>query len=157
MDENLINEITEEVVNLAESQEAISEVDVIAEETVEVLVAEEENITTVAEAEAIEITIEEGAGYIAGESGLHSTLPDRNNANQHEITAITGLREELDAIESPRTIESNGINVATYYQWKYGAYDTNGYFVSIVDGDKIQICNGPDIFGVVVDDAGFIG
>lgn len=121
------------------------------------LVEEVEIIPAISEIKAVEISIEEGVGYVAGASGLHSTLPDRNDPNQHVITAITGLREELDYIESPRVIESNGINVATYYKWKDTAYDTHGYFVSVVDGDKIQICNGSDIFGVVVESAGFIG
>ena len=114
----------------------------------------------VSESEIVEIKLEEVAGYVAGEGGLHSTLPDINNPNQHVIEAITGLRDELDSlntVKTPQTLYSDNVNVAAYYQWANEAYDLSGYFVSIVDGDKIQICNGTNIFGVVVDDAGFIG
>ena len=107
--------------------------------------------------------IEEGSGWVVGAQGLHSTLPDRNNANQHEIESISGLREELDEIESPRVIYSDKFNVANYYKWKNAAYDEYGYFVSLVPEEStITICTGTDIFGVSVNsnevvDAGFIG
>ena len=75
-------------------------------------VEEVDIVPDISEIKAVEISIAEGVGYVAGASGLHSTLPDRNDRNQHVITSITGLREELDYIESPRVIESNSINVA---------------------------------------------
>ena len=160
MDENLINEIIEEEIDLSESQEVVASVDAIEEESAEVSATAVEEIATVAEPDVIEITIEEGVGYTAGQSGLHSTLPDRNNPDQHVIESITGLREELNSlstVKTPHTLYSDKTNVATYYKWESGAYDVHGYFVSVVDGDKIKICNGSDIFGVVVDSAGFVG
>ena len=109
---------------------------------------------------AVEIVIEEGEGYVAGEPGLHSNLSDRNNDNQHVITSITGLRDELDMIESPRTLYSDKESVASYYKWGGGANNTWGYFVSMIpDSSTIQICNTLDVFGVVVrnKNAGFVG
>lgn len=160
MDEELIYEIIEEEISLAGSQEVDAKVETVEAETADVGATEVEEIATIDVPEAIEITIEDGVGYVAGRSGLHSTLPDRNNSDQHVIEAITGLREELDSIntvKTPQTLYSDDPNVATYYKWANGSYDTYGYFVSVVDGDKIQICNGTDIFGVVVDTAGFVG
>lgn len=120
-------------------------------------IEEENEGASVEETGAIEVEISEGFGYVAGATGLHSTLPDRNYSNQHEIDSITGLRDELNFIKSPRTIYSNGNNVATYYEWESSTDDPYGRFVSVVDGYKIKICNGTDIVGVTVEDAGFIG
>lgn len=154
MDEKLTDTETKE--NNAE-QIDIDGVSVVEHET-DVSIPEQEKIIEIDDAETIEIEIEEGFGYVAGQSGLHSTLPDRNEPKQHEIAAITGLREELDEIKSPRTIYSDGINVATYYEWQNAPYDGCGYFVSLIlNTSTIQICSGSDIFGVTVDASGFIG
>lgn len=154
MDEKLTDTETKE--NNAE-QIDIDGVSVVEHET-DVSIPEQEKIIEIDDAETIEIEIEEGFGYVAGQSGLHSTLPDRNEPKQHEIAAITGLREELDEIKSPRTIYSDGINVATYYEWQNVPYDGCGYFVSLIlNTSTIQICSGSDIFGVTVDASGFIG
>ena len=120
-------------------------------------IEEENKEVSVEEYGVIEVEVSEGLGYAAGEAGLHSTLPDRNYPNQHEIDSIAGLRDELNFIQSPRTIYSNGNNVAAYYEWESLVDDPYGCFVSIVDGCKIKICNGADVVGVVVEDAGFIG
>ena len=89
----------------------------------------------------------------------HATLNNRELYDAHPISSITGLREELDEIERLKTERSDKYNVANYYEWADGAaYDTYGYFVSVVpDTSTIKICDGADIFGVSVDGAGFVG
>ena len=101
--------------------------------------------------EEIEISVEEAIGWVSGDSGHHYGLPDRNEPDQHIITSITGLREELDEIEKLKTVYSNKPNIANYYEWKDAAYDEYGYFVSLVPRtSKIDICSGSDILGVSI-------
>lgn len=148
MDEKLINIIAEEVAK---------EVGVEENSTPEV---QEEIIYDVAVEveEPIVIDISESMGWVSGDNRYHNSLLGIDYPNQHPITAISGLREELDQIEALKTVESDKFNVANYYEWKDAAYDTHGYFVSLVPGEsKIQICNGSDIFGVSVESAGFVG
>ena len=92
----------------------------------------------------------------------HAILYGRDTLDQHPITSITGLRKELNVIESLQTIYSDKKQQANYYMWQ----DENplqenceGYFVSIcLETDKIEKCNGQtDVFGVTVAEAGFIG
>jgi hypothetical protein len=92
----------------------------------------------------------------------HQLLNGRDAADQHPITAITGLREKLDDIEALKTVYSDKKQSADYYQWE----DDNviqenriGLFVALCeDINKIRVCTeDDDIFGVVVDAAGFIG
>ena len=86
-----------------------------------------------------------------------------SDPNQHTIGAITGLRSELDYIKSLKTVYSNGVNVANYYEWSGGnSYNDSGYFVSLVPSTStIKICDGADIFGVSVPfngvGTGFVG
>ena len=88
----------------------------------------------------------------------HSLLNNRDMADQHPIVAITGLREELDEIESLKSVYSDKIGIANYYEWNEGAYDETGYFVSLVpNSTKIKICEGTNVFGVTIGFAGFIG
>ena len=108
--------------------------------------------------EEIEIEVDEAIGWVSGDTGRHYGLPDRNDPDQHIIESITDLREELDEIESLKTVYSDKHNVANYYEWNDGVYDETGYFVSIVPKtSKIKICEGSDIFGVSVEAAGFVG
>lgn len=109
--------------------------------------------------EEIEIEVDEAVGWVPGDSSRHYSLYGRDEDNQHPISAITGLRTELDEINRLKTVYSDGVNVANYYEWHDNkAYDEYGYFVSIVpDSSNIKICTGPDIFGVTVSSAGFIG
>ena len=109
--------------------------------------------------EEIEIDIEETIGWSGSDGTSHYGLYDRNEPDQHEISSITGLREELDDIRSIKTVYSDKFNAANYYRWENGnIYDTYGYFVSIVPGTtEIKFCDGADIFGVSVDNAGFVG
>lgn len=106
-----------------------------------------------------EIEVSEATGWTSGDVARHINLPDRNESDQHIITSITGLRDELDEIESLKSAYSDKIGAANYYEWKDGLrYDEAGYFVSLVPGEStIQICSGSDIFGVTVPDAGFVG
>jgi hypothetical protein len=158
MDENLSIFATEEFIEI--STEEIIETEPTIENTGNGTDAVE--VIEEAEAEAvevIEVEMEEGIGWSSGEGKTHSSLYDRNNPDQHVITSITGLREELDEIERLKTVYSNGVNVANYHKWEGGkAYDNYGYFVSLVPGTStIKICDGSDILGVSVDSAGFIG
>lgn len=108
--------------------------------------------------EEVVIEVEEGTGWSGGDGTRHSDMPDRYEPDQHIIESITGLREELDAIEKLKTVESDGYGAANYYKWNNGSYDEFGYFVSLVPGTAfIDICSGSDIFGVTVQGAGFIG
>ena len=92
----------------------------------------------------------------------HNTLNGRSLPDQHPITSIIGLRDELDNIEALQTIYSDKKNHANYYLWQ----DENikqekrvGYFVTVCsDTDTIKICDETDdIFGVTVKDAAFVG
>lgn len=98
----------------------------------------------------------------SNENLKHQLLNGRELADQHPITSITGLRDELDDIESLKAVYSNKRNQANYYLWE----DENvlqenrvGYFVSAgSDMNEIKLCTSDnDIFGVTVDSAGFIG
>ena len=92
----------------------------------------------------------------------HQLLNGRELLDQHPITAITGLRDELDSIESLQTVYSDKRNQANYYLWQDEnplQENRNGYFVSVCsDINEIEICTSAnDIFGVTVDDAAFVG
>lgn len=91
----------------------------------------------------------------------HASLNNREIHDAHPITAITGLREKLDSIEALQTVYSDKKGNADYYEWADGhALGENGvgYFVSLnQDARTISICTGDDIFGVVVDNAAFVG
>lgn len=97
----------------------------------------------------------------AGDEFNHALLTNREIHDAHPITAITGLREELDSIEALQTVYSDKKGNADYYEWADGlALGENGvgYFVTLNrDIRTISICTGDDIFGVVVPDAAFVG
>lgn len=94
----------------------------------------------------------------ANELLRHTLLTERDVSDQHPITAITGLRDELDGIKALKTVYADKRGIANYYKWNNGAYNEYGYFVSLVlHTSEIKICDGADIFGVTVDAAGFIG
>ena len=137
MDENiLMNQISEDVI---ETQEDIIEI-------------EEEKV--------FDIEIDEAFAPIGNtnDTSYHGNLYGRDDPDQHVISAISGLREELDSIVAPRVVYSDHYNSAAYYEWDDAEYDTYGYFVSLVPGtSKISICTGGDVFGVAVESAAFIG
>lgn len=88
----------------------------------------------------------------------HERLYNRDSPEQHSIGAIKGLSAELAALKKISTVYSDRQGSADYYAWnddKRGA----GYFVSLVqDTTNIVRCNKESIiFGVTVEDAGFIG
>ena len=92
----------------------------------------------------------------------HSLLTDRDLPNQHPITSIEGLREELDEIEALGTVYSDKRRHAEYYLWNDGNKKNETrirLFVSICeDTNQIKVCSTDDeIFGVTVTDAAFIG
>lgn len=107
----------------------------------------------------MDIEVDEAIGWAAGDPNLHVNLPDRNDSDQHLISSITGLREELDQIKSLKTVYSDKIGVANYYKWANDfRYNDTGYFVSLVaETSTIEICKGSDIFGVTVSSAAFVG
>lgn len=160
MDKELVEITTEQDVKVVDSEIIETEV------TVE---GSEQNVVTEVAMEAIEvepteeivIEMEETVGWTDGDSTSHYSLTGRSEPDQHPISAITGLRSELDEIERLKTVYSDKIGVASFYKWHNGAYDEFGYFVSLVPHtSEITICDGTDIFGVTVDGAmvgGFVG
>lgn len=93
----------------------------------------------------------------------HSLLNSRDLEDQHPITAITGLKGKLDRIEALKTVYSNKYGFANYYLWEDGNIDQEdrfGYFVSLSEKCN-TIKKYDDItqepFGVIVDEAAFIG
>lgn len=118
----------------------------------------DEEIFEVEQIEEIMVEVEESAGWVSSENVLHSTLPDRNDPSAHEIGAINGLEDRLTNIEKPKTVYSDGYNIANYYKWKGSEEVGIGRFVSLMSDSEIVLCNGLNsIFGVTVDAAGFVG
>lgn len=110
--------------------------------------------------EVVEVEIFEAfQAPAAGDEFNHALLTNREIHDAHPITAITGLREELDSIEALQTVYSDKKGNADYYEWADGhAIADTGYFVTLnKDVRTISICTGDDIFGVVVDNAAFVG
>lgn len=106
----------------------------------------------------VDVHVDEGIGWVGTSANRHDSLSGRNEPEQHSINAIIGLRDELDQIEALKTVRSNNYNNANYYEWNGAMPSETGYFVSLVNHtDKIEICTGNDIFGVTVDNAGFVG
>jgi len=101
-----------------------------------------------------------GSDMIAEDGAIpHSSLFGNDFQDQHPIDAITGLKDKLDEIESLKTVYSDKRYCANYYEWEDGnseAENRFGLFVSL-NGDKISICSGNDIFGIIVDSAAFVG
>lgn len=161
MDEELIILETEDAFEL-EAEEVV-ESEVHAEDLEQTIQTEESAETVEVEvAQEIEVGVDEAVGWVGGDSTRHYSLYGRDEPNQHPISAITGLREELNDIKALGVVYSNERNQANYYLWE----DENilqenrvGYFVSACsDINKIKLCtSGNDIFGVTVDSAGFIG
>lgn len=122
---------------------------------------DEELIELEEELDEIVVDVEESIGFVGGNTNRHDSMTNRNDENQHEIVAITGLSDELKALKGLKTIYSNKIGVANYYKWHNNEmhYDY-GYFVSLASVNSIKKCNGNNndaIFGVTVNEAAFIG
>ena len=159
-----------------ELEELINEPDASIEATAEVMNIEIEDSSTdvgvqimseTVSVEDTEVVVVESQNAFAplGEPNellKHSLMTGRDLHDQHPITAITGLRDELDCIEALGIVYSDKRYQADYYLWE----DNNpqqeirdGLFVSICeDTNKIKICSNEDeIYGVVVRDAAFVG
>ena len=136
------------------------------DENIIILEEETENI------EEIEI-VESEPIVINGTNIKHSALQDKDEADQHLITSITGLKEKLDLIESLKTVYSDNRQQADYYKWQNESEIPEvpyGLFVSLYTyipneetgvrcgTGNIQICDDvTDVFGVTVESAGFVG
>lgn len=132
------------------------------EQTIEA--GETTEIVEVEAIEEIEIEVDEAVGWVGGDSTRHYSLSGRDESDQHPIGAITGLRAELDKIESLQTVYSDKKQQADYYKWQQDdnhefPANPHGLFVSIYpETNNIQICNGDtDVIGVTVAEAAFVG
>lgn len=101
---------------------------------------------------------------ITAESGTkaHSLLHGRELSDQHPITAISGLRDELDEIESIKRVYSSENGLGEFRKWNDDnpkGEDRSGYFVTIVPGtDNVEICDSThDVYGISVKNSGFVG
>lgn len=137
----------ENIVNVAESQSDIA----MRETTTSVEISE-----TAPDEVAVSEALTDDSDKIS-----HYDLKDTDSKDQHLITSITGLREELNEIERLKTIVSDGRGFAEYHLWADGnpllADGTRenrvGYFVTLVDDtDRIKICtsDAENVFGVIV-------
>ena len=161
MDEELMDIVTDEHTESEDVQYIETDI-TIEDEEYDILADEIVATIEVEIPETIEVEIEESIGWVGGDSERHYSLLGRDERDQHPITAITGLREELNDIEALDVVCSDERNQANYYLWE----DENllqenrvGYFVSVgSDINEIKLCtSNNDIFGVTVDSAGFIG
>lgn len=161
MDEELLEIQAEETVHLELDEVITGEIDVgYTEQNVEI--ESSIQVVDVEDVSEFDIEVDESVGWVGGDITRHYSLSGRDEHDQHPITAITGLREELDDIEKLKTVFSNKNNHADYYLWKDEhtiPEDSFGLFVSFYPTTNyIQVCNSTDeVFGVTVADAGFIG
>ena len=150
-DENTMNKLTE----YSDIYIIEEEPDIQMQETIEVIEVSDHETYTIDTNVAFPSLGESNTGL------KHQLLNGREISDQHPITAITGLRDELDAIEQLQSIYSDEKQVADYFEWEDGNVlqeNRIGFFVSLCDDiKKIKICDGGEIFGVVVDSAAFIG
>lgn len=157
MDEKLITLATEDSDDEQESVILTDEISVESEEP-NVQTQETVEMVEVQAPEEVVIEMDESIGWVGGDNTRHYSLAGRDEYDQHPITAITGLRHELDKIEALQPVYSNEVGSANYYKWNSGTHYDAGYFVGMVPGTStITICNGSDILGVTVESAGFIG
>ena len=136
----------------------------IVEESPKIESSEEVEVIEISETASVPIGIQDAFPALGADNVdlKHGILYGRDNPNQHPITAITGLREELDKIESLQTIYSDKKQQANYYMWideNPSQESRDGFFVCVCAGtDKIQKCNRKsDVLGVTVAEAGFVG
>ena len=138
MDEELMNIITEGNIEVEGTEVIEAEASIEVEEYE---IPTEEETTDVVEVEPIEqivIEMEESVGWVGGDGGRHYGLLGRDERNQHPITAITGLREELDNLEKLQTVFSDKYNHANYYKWQMAPETPTGLFVSCHTSDCIK-------------------
>ena len=124
----------------------------------EIIILEDE-IEEIEEIEILEVS------ELAGVAVRHSTLPDKDDPEQHLITSITGLKEKLDSLESLKTVYSDTKGQADYYRWWDGnssGENRDGLFVTMYENNDgmnvIKVCDGnDDVFGVTVSGSAFVG
>ena len=123
MDEELIEVITED--NAHVELEGVVESEVLDEDFEQSIDAEIAfEIAEIEVAEEIEVEIDESVAWTGGDNMRHYSLYGRDEADQHPISAITGLRDELNEIESLKTVYSDKTGFANYYKWHDGASAT---------------------------------
>lgn len=98
----------------------------------------------------------------SGETVNHALLNGRELSDQHPISAISGLRKELDSIEAVKRIYSSENGLGEFRKWNDENpewTDRSGYFVKLVVGtENVDFCtNDDDVYGVSVMRSGFVG
>lgn len=98
----------------------------------------------------------------SGETVNHALLNGRELSDQHPISAISGLRKELDSIEAVKRIYSSENGLGEFRKWNDENpewVDRSGYFVKLVVGtENVDFCtNNDDVYGVSVMRSGFVG
>lgn len=116
----------------------------------------------VEDAEIVDIIIDEAFPYATPENIVnHSLLHGRDLPEQHPISAITGLEDELNDIKAIKPVYSSHNGLSEFRKWhddNPNGENRSGYFVSIINGDDIQICDSiRNVYGVTVSASGFIG
>ena len=92
----------------------------------------------------------------------HALLHGRELSDQHPISAITDLDEELTEIKRIKRVYSSESGLGEFRMWddeNPQGEDRSGYFVTIVQGtENIAICDSThDVYGVSVNSSGFVG
>ena len=166
MDENKITEIQEESTKVyvdaktdnIETKEESQDIAVQIATPLN-LEVEDENIIDVAMSEAFPFIT---SGICSSGTIDHSVLNGRELNEQHPISAISGLRDELDDIKAVKRTYSSESGLSEFRKWNDGnpsMEDRAGYFVKLVTGtDNIDICTDKDdVYGVTVINSGFVG
>lgn len=166
MDENKITEIQEESTKVY--VDAKTDSTEIKEDSQDIAVqiatplnleVEDENIIDVAMSEAFPFIT---SGICSSGTIDHSVLNGRELSEQHPISAISGLRDELNDIKAVKRTYSSESGLSEFRKWNDGnpsMEDRAGYFVKLVTGtDNIDICTDKDdVYGVTVINSGFVG
>ena len=118
----------------------------------------ENNDDTVGLQEIIEAAAAQGGSGTVD----HSLLNGRELSDQHPISAISGLRDELDDIEAIKRVYSSENGLSEFRKWNDGNPNMDnraGYFVKLVQGtENIEICTDEDdVYGIAVTNSGFVG
>lgn len=113
-------------------------------------------------AEIVDIIIDEAFPYASPTSDTnHSLLHGRDLPDQHPISAITDLEDELRDIKAVKPVYSSSNGLSEFRKWRDenpNGENRSGYFVTIVDGDKIEKCDTlRNVYGVTVSASGFVG
>ena len=119
-------------------------------------IANASNQETIGLQEVIEASASEGGTV------NHSLLHGRELSDQHPISAISGLRAELDEIEAVKRVYSSENGLSEFRKWNDGNPNMDnraGYFVKLVTGtENIAICTDEDdVYGITVANSGFVG